>query len=82
MTHDSEWTSLLETVCSYPFHLSPLTSVLQGVLIHDDLTQEGRIEAFLSENYAFDSRNGKYLITVAIPGSFPMSFLRCYILTK
>ena len=46
----------------------------------DDLVQEGRLEAFLSENYSFDSKNGEYLIVVVI--SFPMTFFRCYILTK
>ena len=55
------------------FHHPPLILVLQGLLMPDDLVQEGRLEAFLSENYSFDSKNGEYLIIVVI--SFPMTFL-------
>ena len=62
------------------FGHSPLNLVLQGLLMPDDLVQEGRLEAFLSENYSFDSQDGKYLVIAVI--SFPMTFLRCYILTE
>jgi hypothetical protein len=62
------------------FHHSLLTLVLQGLLMPDDLEQEGRLEAFLSENHSFDSQDGKYLLIIVI--RFPMTFLRCYILTK
>jgi hypothetical protein len=46
----------------------------------DDLVKEGRLEAFLSGNYSFDSKNGEYLIIVVI--SFPTTLLRRYILTE
>ena len=67
VTHDSEWTTLIKTVrrddLEYLYIYLP---VVQGKLTPKELTQESRLEEFLSENYSLVSQpeNSGHLINV------------------
>ena len=73
VTHDSEWITLIKRVrrdnLEYNQYVYIHSPVVQGRLTLEELTREGRLEEFLSENYSLVSQpeNSKCLINAITP---------------